>query len=135
MKLLLPAALRAQILAEARAAVPRECCGLMLGRRGGDGATATSLHPARNDAAGHDRFEIAPEDHFAAQRAARGAGEALIGCYHSHPQGAPVMSAADLAGAGEENFLWLIATPQGALAAFVYFNGVATGADLVTSSS
>jgi proteasome lid subunit RPN8/RPN11 len=135
MKLALPEALRTQILAEARAAAPRECCGLVLGRRGGEGAAITALHPARNCAEDSGRFEIAPEDHFAAQRAARAAGEAVIGCYHSHPRGAPVMSAADLAGAGEENFLWLIATPEGELAAFVYSRGLVTGADLVTSSS
>ena len=41
----------------------------------------------------------------------------------------------DQEGAGEENFLWLIATPEGALAAFVYLRGGLTGADLVTSSS
>ena len=33
-----------------------------------------------------DRFEMDPADHFAAQRKrpAR-AGQAIIGCYHSHP--------------------------------------------------
>ena len=134
MKLALPGALRAQILAEARAAAPRECCGLVLGRHGGNGVAATALHRARNRAEDGNRFEIAPEDHFAAQRAARAAGEAVIGCYHSHPRGAPVPSAADLAGAGEEGFFWLIATPEGALAAFIYRGGVMTGTDLVASA-
>ena len=135
MKLLLPESLWAQILAEARAAIPRECCGLVLGRRGGEGAAITALHPARNCAEDSERFEIAPEDHFTAQRAARVAGLDVIGCYHSHPDGMAKPSATDLAGAGEENFFWLIATPQGALAAFVYSRGGMTGADLVTSSS
>lgn len=134
MKLLLSQALKAQILAEARDAAPRECCGLVLGRRGAEGAAATALHPARNCAAGHNRFEIAPEDHFAAQRAARAAGAAVIGCYHSHPLGSAVMSAADLAGAEEDDFFWLIGTPGGELAAFVYCRGLVTGAVLVTSS-
>jgi proteasome lid subunit RPN8/RPN11 len=134
-KLSLPESLRAQILAEARAATPRECCGLVLGRCQGDTAVAAALHPARNLAADADRFQIDPADHFAAMRAARAAGVSVIGCYHSHPRGAARPSVRDLEGAGEENFLWLIATPEGALAAFVYLRGGLTGADLVTSSS
>jgi len=134
-RLFLPETFRAQILAEARAAAPRECCGLVLGGRDGDAATATALHQARNLAEAADRFAIDPADQFAAQRAARAAGIRIIGCYHSHPDGVARPSARDLEGAGEENFLWLIATPEGALAAFVYSRGVMTGADLVTSSS
>jgi proteasome lid subunit RPN8/RPN11 len=127
--------LRTQILAEARAAAPRECCGLVLGRRRHDTAVAAALHPARNLAADADRFLIDPADHFAAMHAAREAGVSVIGCYHSHPGGTARPSARDQEGAGEENFLWLIATPEGALAAFVYLRGGLTGADLVTSSS
>jgi proteasome lid subunit RPN8/RPN11 len=134
-KLLLPQALAVQILAEARDAAPRECCGLILGRRHDTAAVATSLTPARNLSDAADRFEIAPEDHFAALRAARAAGQAVIGCYHSHPHGNARPSARDLAGAGEEGFLWLIATTGGELAAFVYLRGRMEGADLVTSSS
>ena len=135
MRLALPEGLAAQILAEARAADPRECCGLILGRRDGDGAIAAALQPARNVAARDDRFEIAPEDHFTALRRAREQRQAVIGCYHSHPNGVAQPSTHDVAGCGEDNFLWLIATPDGALAAFVYFDGVMTGAVLVTSSS
>jgi proteasome lid subunit RPN8/RPN11 len=134
-RLFLPETLRAQILAEARAAAPRECCGLVLGSRDGEAARVTALHQARNLADAADRFAIDPADQFAAQRAARAAGIRIIGCYHSHPDGLARPSGRDLEGAGEENFLWLIATPEGALAAFVYSRGVMTGADLVTSSS
>lgn len=133
MKLSLPEALRAQILAEARAAAPRECCGLVLGRRTGGEAAILALHPARNTASAADRFEIAPEDHFTAQRMARAKGQAVIGCYHSHPGGAAMPSAADLAGAGKKDFLWLIATPA-ALAAFVFENGGFAAAELAVSS-
>jgi proteasome lid subunit RPN8/RPN11 len=133
MKLALPDTLRARILEEARAAGPRECCGLILGWRSGDVAEALALHPARNLAAHPERFEIAPQDHFMAQRHARETGRAVIGCYHSHPNGAARPSAADLAGAAEENFIWLIATPEGELAAFVYRDGLLTGAKLAPS--
>ena len=134
MRLCLPQALAAQIAAQTRAALPGECCGLVLGRRGARAAEVLALHPARNLSADPDRFAIAPEDQFAAQRRARAEGLAVIGCYHSHPRGPARPSAADLAGASEENFLWLIAAP-GELAAFVYLGGSFCGADLVMSSS
>jgi proteasome lid subunit RPN8/RPN11 len=139
MRLALPEDLRLQVLAEARAAFPRECCGLIigvrvLGARGGPDAHALALFPARNAAALSDRFEIDPADHFAALRTARAGGQAIIGCYHSHPNGIAVPSSMDLLGAGEEGFLWLIAGKD-ELRAYVYLRGEFTGADLVTSSS
>ena len=147
MKLLLPADLQARIEDETRAAFPRECCGLIEGTRQGEEARAVALHPVHNIAIRADRFEIAPQDHFAALKAARANGRDLIGCYHSHPGGKAAPSATDLAGAGEEGFLWLIASLSTRdapvmVAAFVYSGagflpvdlGGAVGADLVTSS-
>jgi proteasome lid subunit RPN8/RPN11 len=129
----LPASLAADIRDAARAAFPGECCGLIEGTRDGEIFRVTVLHPARNRAASPDRFEIDPADHFAAHKAARIAGHAIIGCYHSHPNGKAQPSSTDLAGAGEDNFLWLIASNED-LAAFVYLRGRFTGADWVTSS-
>src|ERR1700761_3747304 len=102
----LPAALADQIRREAALAGPRECCGLIEGARDGDVFHVTALHPARNLADDADRFEIDPRDHLAANKAARAHGRSLIGCYHSHPAGCAEPSARDLAGAGEDNFLW-----------------------------
>ncbi len=96
-----------------------------------------SLHPARNPAPGLDRFDIDPADHIAAAKAARANGHAIIGCYHSHPGGRAEPSAADLAGAGEDNFLWLIAAGD-RLAGYLYVEGAfgrVIGADWVTSSA
>jgi proteasome lid subunit RPN8/RPN11 len=148
MKLILPSDLRARIEQESRAAFPRECCGLIEGECSGGTTKALALHPARNIAPARDRFEIDPEDHFAALKAARAKGSALIGCYHSHPDGRAAPSATDLAGAGEEDFLWLVAALNAAdgpvtLGGFVYSAAVflpaelisAWGADLVTSSA
>jgi proteasome lid subunit RPN8/RPN11 len=129
----LPASLAANIREAARDAFPEECCGLIEGARDDENFCAMALHPARNLAASPDRFKIDPADHFAAHKAARAAGHAIIGCYHSHPNGKAQPSAADLAGAGEENFLWLIASNED-LAAFIYLRGKFTGADWVTSS-
>lgn len=147
MKLLLPADLRVRIEDEAREAFLHECCGLIEGTHEGGEAQAIALHPARNIATRPDRFEIAPEDHFAALKAARANGCFVIGCYHSHPGGKAMPSTTDLAGAGEEDFLWLIAGLSGrdapvTLAGFVYSTAgflpidliCPVGADLVTSS-
>ena len=141
MTLILPEALRAQIEAEAHAAAPGECCGLIEGVAAGDMFEARALHPARNLATAGNRFEIAPEDHLSASRTARAHGHRLIGCYHSHPEGEAEPSSHDEMGAGEKDFLWLIAaTAPFQLGAFVYrgpgFEPVtlAIAADLVTTS-
>lgn len=129
----LPQGLREQILREARRAHPRECCGLVEGKCDAQTFRITALHPARNLAAVPDRFEIDPQDQFTAHKAARAGGRAIVGCYHSHPNGHARPSAADQAGAGEENFLWLIASNE-EVTAFVYLRGKFVGADWVTSS-
>ena len=129
----MPEGLRAQILREARDACPRECCGLIEGVREAENFHVTALYPARNLAHAADRFEIDPRDQFAAYKAARAEGRAILGCYHSHPNGSAQPSATDLAGAGEENFLWLIASHQD-VNAYVYSGGRFAGAEWVTSS-
>ena len=130
-------ALAAAIAAAAAQAFPRECCGLLEGTRDGTVFRIAALHPARNLCDDPARFLIDPADHITAQKRARAGGRQIIGCYHSHPQGPAQPSAADLAGAGENDFLWLIAA-QSELNAFVYldgdFRGCVTGADWVTSS-
>jgi proteasome lid subunit RPN8/RPN11 len=126
----LPEDLRARILQEAGLAFPGECCGLVEGTRSGGAFQVAALHSARNLASAPDRFEIAPEDHFRALKAARANGRTLIGCYHSHPNGRAEPSAIDKAGAGEENFLWLIAA-GGTLGAFVYLRGAFCAAGFV----
>jgi proteasome lid subunit RPN8/RPN11 len=143
MTVILPPALEAEIARQAAAAFPRECCGLIEGARAGTSFRATALHPGRNLAEAPDRFEIDPADHIAAMKSARAHGANIIGCYHSHPGGEARPSRHDLSGAGEEDFLWLIAATDGAqcrIGAFVYrapdFVALSTelGADLVTSS-
>jgi proteasome lid subunit RPN8/RPN11 len=119
--LILPDALGAQISDEARAALPRECCGLIEGVRNGDIVHAVAIHPAYNISPHEDCFEIDPAAHLRLRRIAREAGRAIIGCYHSHPNGRPQPSPRDLG--GESDFVWLIAAidAQGrqTLAAFV----------------
>lgn len=102
--MILGADLRAQLLAESRAAYPGECCGLVEGK----GAFVTALHPARNLAAASDRFEIDPALQFRLKREGRN----IVGCYHSHPGGAAEPSPRDALGASEPGFVWLIAAGE-----------------------
>jgi len=127
----LPEDLRVQILEEARAVFPRECCGLLEGVREGEDFRVTAIHTVHNLASAPDRFEMEPSDQFAAHKTARANGHRLIGCYHSHPDGRAEPSAADKAGAGEEEFLWLIAAGNG-LEAFVYRRGEFSAAGWMT---
>jgi proteasome lid subunit RPN8/RPN11 len=125
--LALPAALRKQLEREAKAAFPRECCGLIEGQK--DSLTlsqiprfsrgkgeAVALHPTPNLARGPGRFEIDPASHIALLRELRGTAREIIGCYHSHPNGHPEPSPRDVAGAAETDFLWLIAAVERASA-------------------
>lgn len=124
--LILPGELQAQLCAEARDAFPRECCGLIEGILTLSLSTgeAVALHPTRNLATARDRFEIDPAAHIALLRRLRGTQGALIGCYHSHPNGRPEPSPHDCESANDVGFLWLIAALDGAdakpgIAAFV----------------
>lgn len=93
------------VAAEAAAAPDREICGLLLG-----GAGAITAHrPARNVAPDpRSLFEIDPAVLLDAHRLQRTGGPAIVGCYHSHPSGAPDPSARDAADAAANGWLWLI---------------------------
>jgi proteasome lid subunit RPN8/RPN11 len=87
------AAARDAIVADAREAVPAECCGLLLGR---DDEIVEVL-PARNIAdQPASRFLIDPQDHITGRREARARGLDVVGFYHSHPRSAPEPSVRDL---------------------------------------
>lgn len=67
---------------------PHECCGLLLGPAPGAGERlVTEAYPMRNanTATPHNRFDFDPQEHLAAQRAARERGLEIVGFYHSHP--------------------------------------------------
>lgn len=105
----LPEGLRAQIREEASTAFPNECCGLIEGAREGESVSVLALHPARNLATRSDRFEIDPAEQFRLMHALQGTGRAIVGCYHSHPNGIAEPSAFDQECASGEGFVWLIA--------------------------
>jgi proteasome lid subunit RPN8/RPN11 len=107
--LVLASNLRARIASEARAAAPRECCGLIEGILQDQEARATTVHPVSNLATAADRFEIDPAEHIRLLRQVRETRRTIIGCYHSHPNGKPEPSPYDRECASDDEFIWLIA--------------------------
>jgi len=87
------------------AAHPHEACGILLG----EGAQITAAIPTRNvhpDPETH--FEIDPQALIDAHRMEREGGPAIMGYYHSHPNGDARPSATDRAMAAGDGKLWAI---------------------------
>ncbi|MEM8873726.1 MAG: M67 family metallopeptidase [Planctomycetota bacterium] len=83
----LPHETRARLVAEAEAADPHECCGVLLAE-----GTAIACENVAEEK--HHRFAIDPLMMLRLDRAHR-----IVGIYHSHPDAEPVPSATDLAAA------------------------------------
>lgn len=93
------------LFAEARAACPLECCGLLFGEITG----ITTYQPAANV---HPKpctgFEVDPQALIDAHRAMRQGGARIVGYYHSHPLGPAEPSATDAAMAAGDGMIWAI---------------------------
>ena len=81
-----------QIVAQARAEAPNECCGMIAAADG----RAVAVHPARNAAASPLRYEIDGMEQYRIQTAIEDAGLELGAIYHSHTRSAPVPSQTDI---------------------------------------
>ncbi|MBX7527561.1 M67 family metallopeptidase [Qipengyuania vesicularis] len=93
------------LLAEAAAAHPRECCGILLG----EGERVETSLPAKNiHPAPENHFEIDPQVLIDAHRDARAGGPQVVGYYHSHPNGLLEPSATDEATAAGDGTIWAI---------------------------
>ncbi len=94
----------------AEASYPEEACGLLVGRRAQGGqARVTRVEPATNVAA--DRrtgFEVDPGLRIGLERKLRNTDQAIVGHFHSHPDGPARPSQTDLAKAFEPDLIWLI---------------------------
>lgn len=105
MPVLLSSSLHAALLAQASAAHPLECCGLLFG----DAHAVLRIEPVANVAPDpHTSFEIDPARLIAAERAMRAGGERLIGHYHAHPNGRAEPSPRDARASAGDGRLWLI---------------------------
>ena len=86
------------MVAHAESKFPNECCGAMIGRTTDDTKHVTQAVPLENSYEGEQaaRYELRPEDLLAADKAARAAGQDLIGIFHSHPDCDAYFSKTDL---------------------------------------
>ncbi len=85
-------ALIEQVVAQARAEAPNECCGLIAARDG----VAVAVHPARNAARSPLRYEMDGAEQYKLQSAIEDAGLDLGAIYHSHPRSPPLPSPTDV---------------------------------------
>jgi proteasome lid subunit RPN8/RPN11 len=116
--ILLPDTLAQQLTGHLAEAYPDEGCGLLIGREAANGIRITGIAISDNLAAepAH-RFEIDTALHLRVQRQLRETddGRAVVGLYHSHPNGLAEPSETDRAMAWEPNFIWLISAVEDGL--------------------
>jgi desampylase len=95
-----------EVLIGLAAASPKEeICGLLFG----DCEQVRDIEPVANVSRKPEtRFEIDPAALIAAHRRVRGGATALLGYYHSHPNGAALPSAEDALQAAPDGAIWLI---------------------------
>jgi len=93
-----------QVVAQARAEAPNECCGLIAARDG----VAVAVHPARNAARSPVRYEMEGAEQYKLQTAIEDAGLDLGAIYHSHPRSPPLPSPTDVNLAFYPEALYLI---------------------------
>jgi proteasome lid subunit RPN8/RPN11 len=107
------------MLAHAQQEPRKECCGLLAGRD----AVITHIFPAANSAAEPARsYEIAPEELFASMRRMRAEKLALMGIYHSHPNGSSELSRRDIERAYYPEAVYFIVPANGSSAAVRAFS-------------
>ena len=101
-RLLIPRALYEEMVAQARAELPNECCGLLggvfeeAGPGGGRVGRVVRRYPLVNAAASPRLFESDPRSMFDADRDMRRNKLEVLAVYHSHPTSPPVPSRKDL---------------------------------------
>lgn len=96
--------IKARIVDHAAAEYPRECCGLVIIRKG-----KQTYHTCQNIAVGTDQFVISPDDYASAEEA----GD-IVAVIHSHVNISPQPSQADLVSCEASGLPWFIyAHPAG----------------------
>lgn len=93
------------MLAHAAHERPAEACGLLaVDSR----STVRFVYCLSNTDGSAHAFTIAPEEYYGANRHAERHGWEIAGTFHSHPDGQPVPSSKDLAGAPSSEWLYIV---------------------------
>jgi proteasome lid subunit RPN8/RPN11 len=96
------------IIAQARAELPNEACGLLVGADG----EVLQQYPLTNIDQSNEHFSFDPREQFAVLREARAAGRQIVANYHSHPETPSRPSQEDIRLAFDPNILYLILSLQ-----------------------
>lgn len=107
--------IRANLFAEAAAARGLECCGLLLGALGREGAVVDSMTPSPNVHPGDRRRRYQIDSNLVIQALldARQGGPDLLGFYHSHPDGTNRPSSRDVESAWPGMIYLIVASEVG----------------------
>ena len=92
LKLEIPNHIFEDMLEQARAEAPVECCGILAGRDG----RAEKLYKMANSEHRRDHFMMAPEQQFEAVKDIRSSSLDMLAIYHSHPETPARPSAEDI---------------------------------------
>lgn len=106
--LVLPAGIRAEILAHLQACLPEEACGIL----GGLGNTITLALPVENELHSPVRFRMRPADQVRVFQTLESLGLEMLAIWHSHPAGPAGLSATDLSEAYYPEAALLVASPD-----------------------
>ncbi|MCD7936359.1 MAG: M67 family metallopeptidase [Tannerellaceae bacterium] len=93
-----------QIIAQAKAELPAEACGYLLGKKG----IITYNYPMTNIDHSPEHFSFSPEEQFAAVRYARQENLDILANWHSHPVSPARPSREDIRLAYDPEILYLI---------------------------
>jgi proteasome lid subunit RPN8/RPN11 len=95
-----------EVVAHAREDLPNECCGMV----GGADGEARTVYRAENAEASPFRYSIDAGEQFRLMQEIEGAGEELVGIYHSHTKSPAYPSQTDVNLAGWPDAVYLIAS-------------------------
>jgi proteasome lid subunit RPN8/RPN11 len=109
LKLEIPTRIFEDMLSQARAEAPVECCGILAG----SGGRVEKLYKMTNAENRHDHYMMAPEQQFAAVKDIRSSSLDMLAIYHSHPETPARPSAEDIRLALTPNVLYVILSLQG----------------------
>ena len=108
LKLEIPRYIFEDMLEQARAEAPIECCGILAGRHG----RAQKLYRMTNAEHRHDHYMMAPEQQFEAVRDIRSSSLDMLAIYHSHPETPARPSTEDIRLALTPNVVYVILSLQ-----------------------
>ncbi len=112
-RLVLPRALREELVAHCLRAWPLEGCGLLAGEAAS--GVAWRCYPTRNAAGSARLYTVDPLDHLRADRDAQAQGFEVIGVFHSHTHTDAYPSPTDVAQAPDPAWHYVLVSLRGEL--------------------